>query len=74
MEAFFVASKENPLTSPLEILTLTFQKFNILTLALTIVSIALMFVFRNRLERFPVIAVLVILGILINWGHSFMSY
>lgn len=74
MEAFFVASKENPLTSPIDIIILTFQQFNYITLGLTILSIFAMFFFRERLQRFPLIAFLVILGILINWTHYFLSY
>ena len=53
---------------------LTFQQFNYITLALTILSILAMFVFRKKLERFPLIAFLVIIGILINWTHYFLSY
>ena len=74
MEAFFVATKENALTNPLQILILTFKQFNILTLGLTILSIFLMFLLRKRLAKIPLIALLVILGIIINWTHYFLSY
>ena len=33
-----------------------------------------MFLLRNRLEKLPIIAFLVLIGIVINWTHYFMSY
>jgi hypothetical protein len=50
-----------------------FSEFNILTLALTIGSIALMIILKERLSRIPFIALLVIIGIGINWNNIFES-
>ena len=46
IKAFFLASDETPLTNPLEIITLTFATFNVLTLGLTAACIVLMFLLR----------------------------
>lgn len=53
---------------------MTFEKFNVITLALTVLSIVLMFVLKERLAKIPFIGVLLILGIVINWSHYFLSY
>lgn len=34
----------------------------------------MMFLMRGKLEKFPIIGAVVILGVLINIGHKFKSY
>ena len=74
LNAFFVAANSSALTNPLDIVKQTFQSFNIFTLLITIISIVVLFLLRNKLHKFPFIAVVVILGILINWKHVFLNY
>ena len=50
-----------------------FSEFNVLTLGLTIGSIILMILLKDRLNRIPFIALLVIVGIAINWTGIFES-
>lgn len=74
IQAFFEAANSSALTSPLDIIIQTFQTFNILTLLITIVLIVILFLLRNKLDKVPFIAVVVILGMLINWKHTFLNY
>lgn len=67
-------ASESALSSPFEMLKEIFAQFNVLTLVLTIVSICLLFLLRGRLERIPLIGILVIIGIIANWNHLFKSY
>lgn len=73
MEAFFISSTSSPLTNPLEILLKLFYEFQVLTLALTIGSIVVMLILRDKLNKVPFIAILVILGIALNWKKFFLS-
>lgn len=45
-----------------------------LTLALTVVSIIIIYLLRNKLNKIPFIAFLILLGIFINYKHHFKSY
>jgi hypothetical protein len=74
MNAFFVAANESALTNPLSIVILTFQNFNVLTLIITVVCIVGLFLLRNKLYKTPLIAVLVLLGIAVNFRHTFLNY
>ena len=74
INAFFVTSSSNALTNPWNIVILTFKKFNILTLFITIVSIWGLFMLRSKLNKFPAIAFLVIFGMVINYNHYFQDY
>ena len=51
-----------------------FEHFNVLTLVLTIEAIVIMFLMRGKLERIPLIGILVVVGVLINMTHKFKSY
>lgn len=51
-----------------------FEHFNVLTLVLTIEAIIIMFLMRGKLERIPLIGILVVVGVLININHKFKSY
>lgn len=53
---------------------LTFSTFNVITLGLTCVCILLMFLLRAKLQKIPFIALLVVLGIIINWTKIFTSF
>ena len=66
-------SAASPLTSPLTTLNVMFSEFNVLTLGLTIGSIVVMIILKDRLSRIPFIALLVVLGIAINWTGIFES-
>ena len=51
-----------------------FSDFNLLTLVLTVEALIMMFLMRGKLEKIPLIGILVIIGIIINLGHKFKSY
>jgi hypothetical protein len=74
LNAFFVAANESALTNPLNIIILTFQNFNVLTLIITVVCIVGLFLLRNKLHKIPLIAALVVLGIAVNFKHIFLNY
>lgn len=50
------------------------MKFNILTLGITIVSIIILFLLRNKLHTIPFISIFVVLGVIINIKHIFLNY
>lgn len=52
----------------------TFQSFNILTLLLTIGCLAALFLLSDKLNKLPLIAILVILGVVINIPDIFQNY
>lgn len=74
IEAFFILASESSLASPFDALQRLFEHFNVLTLVLTIEAIVMMFLMRGRLERIPLIGIVVLLGVLLNIGHKFKSY
>ena len=45
-----------------------------LTLSLTIIIIVLMVIFKNHISNIPVIAILVVAGIAVNWSGYFQTY
>ena len=67
-------SKEQFNSSPFAILNLIFEHFNMTTLIITIVLLLAMFILRKRLEKIPLIGIMVIVGILANMAHPFKSY
>ena len=74
MDAFFMMSEEQFTSSPFKVLNLLFESFNMVTLIITIVLLILMFILRKRLEKIPLIGIMVIIGILANLKHPFKSY
>jgi MFS superfamily sulfate permease-like transporter len=72
--AFFAAANASALTNPLAIIALTFHNFNAFTLLLTVACVAALFLLRNKVNQIPFIGVVVLLGIIANWRHSFLSY
>lgn len=73
LPAFF-SSTTSAITNPITILKLTFSNFNVVTLILTIVSIVVLFLLRNKLHKIPFVAIFVLIGALINIKHIFLSY
>ena len=62
------------MSNPFTVLNLLFESFNVITLILTVVLIILMFLLRKKLEKIPLIGIMVIIGILANMQHQFKSY
>lgn len=69
-----MAAGSSALTNPWDIIVLTFKNFNILTLLITIVCLGVLFVLRNKLTQVPLVSILVLVGILINYKHIFKDY
>jgi hypothetical protein len=46
----------------------------VLTLIITVGCIIGLFLLRNKLNKIPLIAVLVIFGIIVNFKHKFLNY
>lgn len=62
------------MTNPLNAIIQTFAQFNVLTLGLTIASLVILFLLRNKLHTIPFITIFVILGAVINIKHIFLNY
>ena len=64
------------MSNPLEVFdTLLSMKYtNPLTLLLTIEALLMMILMRKKLEKIPLIGVVVIIGLLLNLNHLFMSF
>jgi len=67
-------ASEPSLTSPFNTLQKIFKSFNVLTLILTICCLIILFLIRGKLEKIPLIGIMVVLGFLINIGHQFKSF
>ena len=67
-------SSEKALDNPFEIINQLFTNFNVLTLTLTVALLVLMFLLRSKLNKIPLIGIIVILGCLANYNHKFKSY
>lgn len=67
-------ASEPSLTSPFNTLQKIFKSFNVLTLILTISCLIILFLIRGKLEKIPLIGIMVVLGFLINIGHQFKSF
>jgi len=74
MEAFFMMSEEQVMSSPFNVLNLLFESFNVITLILTIVLLVAMLLLRKKLAKIPIIGIMVIIGVLANMQHNFKSY